>query len=147
VTLPRSGSRVRIPSPAPIFTTIQFSRPRYAGSRSYRRAMICLNSDSARSNLSLKSHIASRISRKVAADRESQSPARCVGRLGAVLLPGDAPFAAGAGGCTDLGMTVVRIAPAPAFEETMRSGDLAEDDATGQLAAPINHATPELAYV
>ena len=81
------------------------------------------------------------------ADRESQSPARCVGRLGAALLPGDAPFAAGAGGCTDLGVTVVRIAPAPAFEETMRSGDLAEDDATGQLAAPINHATPQLAYV
>ena len=79
--------------------------------------------------------------------RESIASAMRRAASGAVLLPGDAPFAAGAGGCTDLGVTIVRIAPAPAFEETMRSGDLAEDDATGQLAAPINHATPELAYV
>jgi hypothetical protein len=44
-------------------------------------------------------------------------------------------------------MTIVRIAPAPAFEEAVCCGDPTEDDATGQLAAPINHATPELAYV
>src|SRR5271163_847015 len=37
-----------------------------ADSQPFRRALISFNLDSARSNLSLKSHIASRISRKVA---------------------------------------------------------------------------------
>jgi hypothetical protein len=71
--------------------------------------------------------------------------ARCWNSLGplprcawedVVLLVYDAdPIAAGGGGHTDLRVTIIRIAPAPALEQTVRSGDLAEDPATGQIAA------------
>jgi hypothetical protein len=66
---------------------------------------------------------------------------------GAVLLPRDAPLAAGTGGRADLGVTIVRIAPASAFEESVRSGDLTNDDATGQVAAPIDHTASELTHI
>jgi len=36
------------------------------------------------------------------------------------------PPAAGRGGHTDLGMTIVGVAPAPTFEEAVRCGDLTE---------------------
>jgi hypothetical protein len=77
---------------------------------------------------------------------EAQS---ALGGAGAVLLPynADAAITAGAGGNIDLSVTVIRITPAPAFEEAVRSGDLTHDDATGQLAALINHAASELTHI
>src|SRR5262249_7199177 len=67
---------------------------------------------------------------------------------GALLLPHDADaISAGGGGNIDLGVAIVRIAPAPAFEQTVRSGDPTESDATGQIAARIDHAAPALAHV
>ena len=64
-------------------------------------------------------------------------------------LLNDAHTALAAGRCRyiDLGVAVVRIAPAPAFEQTVRSGDAAKRKATGQIATLINHATPQLAYI
>jgi hypothetical protein len=59
----------------------------------------------------------------------------------------DAAITAGGGGNTDLGVTIIRITPAPAFEEAVRSGDLTEDNATGQIAARINHAASALAHI
>ena len=56
-------------------------------------------------------------------------------------------IAAGGGSRADLGVTIIRITPAPAFKQTVRSGDLSEGDATGQIAARINHAASALAHV
>ena len=69
--------------------------------------------------------------------------------MSAVLLPYGAhiTFAAPTGGNTDLRVAIIRIAPAAAFEETMSSRDLAQDYATGQLAAWINYAAAELTHV
>src|SRR6185369_2399565 len=44
-----------------------------------------------------------------------------------------------------LGMTIVRLTPATAFKETVRGGDLTQDNTAGQIAAWINYAAPELA--
>lgn len=63
------------------------------------------------------------------------------------LHDADVAIAAGGGRNTDLSVTIMRITPTPAFEKTVRSGDLTEDDATGQIAARINHAAPALAHV
>src|SRR5262245_35665863 len=64
------------------------------------------------------------------------------------LLPDDANLIpAGSGGYTDLRVAVIRIAPAAAFEEAVRSGDPPERDATRQIASRINDAAPTLAYV
>src|SRR5262249_19966240 len=67
---------------------------------------------------------------------------------GARLLPHDADaIPAGGGSNIDLGVAIVRIAPAPAFEQTVRSSDPTESDATGQIAARIDNAAPALAHV
>jgi hypothetical protein len=39
------------------------------------------------------------------------------------------------------------MTPAPAFKETVRSGDLAQGNTARQIAAWINHAAPKLAHV
>jgi hypothetical protein len=59
----------------------------------------------------------------------------------------DTAIAAGGGGFADLGVAIIRITPASAFEQTVGSGDLTEGGATGQIAARINHAAPALAHV
>jgi hypothetical protein len=64
-----------------------------------------------------------------------------------LLHDADAVIAAGGGSHADLGVTIIRITPAPAFEQTVRSGDLTEGDATGQITARINRATSALAHV
>jgi hypothetical protein len=71
------------------------------------------------------------------------------GRFFEMPLLNDAHTAFVAGGCRyiDLGVAVVRIAPASAFEQTVRSRNAAEGDPTGQIAAPINHTTSQLAYI
>jgi hypothetical protein len=48
-----------------------------------------------------------------------------------LLHHADTAIATGGGGHADLGMTIIRIAPAPAFEQTVRSGDLTEGNAPG----------------
>jgi|GEM_PF-863942 hypothetical protein len=65
------------------------------------------------------------------------------------LVLNDAHTAFAAGGCRyiDLGVTVVRIAPPPAFEQTVRSRNAAQGDPIGQIATSVNHATSELAYI
>src|SRR5262245_11471402 len=79
------------------------------------------------------------------AGRRRRGPAPA-GRL--ALLPHDANLVvAGRGSDVDLGVTIVRVAPAPAFEQSMRSGDAAERNACGQIAARLDHATPALAHV
>jgi hypothetical protein len=64
-------------------------------------------------------------------------------------LLNDAHTALAASGCRyiDLGVAVVRIAPASAFEQTVRSCNAAEGDPIGQIAAPINYATRQLAHI
>ena len=53
------------------------------------------------------------------------------------LLPDDADLiAAGSGGYANLRVAVIRIAPAAAFEEAVRSGDPPERDATRTHSAP-----------
>ncbi len=44
-------------------------------------------------------------------------------------------------------MAVIRIAPAAAFEEAVRSGDPSERDATRQIATRIDDAAPTLAHI
>ena len=56
-------------------------------------------------------------------------------------------IATGSGGHVYLGMTIVRLTPATAFKETVRGGDLTQDNTAGQIAAWINYAAPELAQV
>ena len=59
----------------------------------------------------------------------------------------DAAIAAGSGGHVDLGVEIIRITPAPAFEQPVRSSDSTKGDATRQIAALIIHATSALANV
>ena len=65
------------------------------------------------------------------------------------LVLSDVYTALATGGCRniDLGVAVVRIAPASALEQTVRSRNTAQGDPIGQIAAPVNHATSELAYI
>src|SRR5262245_33918380 len=67
----------------------------------------------------------------------------------AVLLLHDADvaIAAGSGRNTDLGVAIVRIAPASALEETVRGRNLAEGGANGQVAARIDDAASALTHV
>jgi len=39
------------------------------------------------------------------------------------------------------------MTPAPAFKETVRGGDLTQDNTARQVAAWINHTAPQLAHV
>ena len=64
-----------------------------------------------------------------------------------MLHHADAALAAGSSGLANLGVTIIRITPAPAFEQTVRNSDLTEGEATGQIAARINHAASALAHV
>ena len=68
--------------------------------------------------------------------------------MSALLLhdPG-AAFRTGGSGDVDLGMTIVRIAPASPFEQTVRSSYFAHGHTPRQIAARINDAAPELAYI
>jgi hypothetical protein len=50
-------------------------------------------------------------------------------------------------GHIDLRVTVIGIAPAPAFEQAMRCRDPTQRDAAGQMAAPVNDAAAELADI
>jgi hypothetical protein len=50
-------------------------------------------------------------------------------------------IAAGGGSHADLGVAIIRITPAPASEQPVRSGDSTKGGATRQIAAQINHAT------
>ncbi|MGA7185963.1 MAG: hypothetical protein WBY67_22145, partial [Pseudolabrys sp.] len=59
----------------------------------------------------------------------------------------DAAFAAACGRHINLRMDIVRIAPTPAFEQTVCRSDLTKGNATRQIASPVDHASPELAYV
>src|SRR5262249_17291716 len=54
---------------------------------------------------------------------------------------------AGGSGDDDLGVTIVRIAPASSFEQAVRSCNFAQGHTAGQITARINHAAPELAHV
>src|SRR5262245_37619939 len=73
---------------------------------------------------------------------------RCHARAKTSSLPDDADLIrAGSGGYANLRMAVIRIAPAAAFEEAVRSGDPPERDVTRQVAFRINHAAPTLAHV
>ena len=67
----------------------------------------------------------------------------------AVLLLYDTGVAitTGRGGDPDLGVAIVRIAPAPALKQAMRSGDLSQRRATGQMTARVNLAASELTHV
>src|SRR4051812_45167597 len=56
-------------------------------------------------------------------------------------------IAARTGRRIDLGVTIVRIAPAAAFEQFVRGSDVSEGTRTGQTAARVNHAASELAHV
>jgi hypothetical protein len=47
----------------------------------------------------------------------------------------------------NLCVTIIRIAPAPAFEQIVRSSDLSESSSVGQTAARINNAASELTHV
>jgi hypothetical protein len=63
-------------------------------------------------------------------------------------LPDDADLiVAGSGGYANLRVAVIRIAPAAAFEEAVRSGDPSERDATRQIATRIDDAAPTLAHI
>jgi hypothetical protein len=68
---------------------------------------------------------------------------------GAVLLLNDASAAITTGGRSnpDLRVTVVRVTPPPAFEESVRGGNPTEDDAIWQLAAGINYPASDLADI
>src|SRR6185503_16256851 len=70
-------------------------------------------------------------------------------RLGRCLVsPRDAAAGLTAGRRhVNLHVTVIGIAPAPAFEQSVQSGDLTEGSAARQLAARIDHAAPQLADV
>jgi hypothetical protein len=59
----------------------------------------------------------------------------------------DAAFAAACGRHIDLRMAIVRIAPTPAFEQTVCRSGLTKGNATRQIASPVDHASPELAYI
>src|SRR5262245_53423113 len=64
------------------------------------------------------------------------------------LLPDDADLvAAGSGGYANLRVAIIRIAPAAAFEEAVRSGNPPERDASRQIATRIDNAAPTLAHI
>ena len=67
----------------------------------------------------------------------------------AVLLAHNtvAVITARGGSNIDLGVSIIRITPTPAFEESVRSGDLTQDGATWQMAARINDTAPELTHI
>ena len=46
------------------------------------------------------------------------------------------------GGHIDLSVAIVRIAPASAFEQSVRGGDLTEGNAPRQITTPVNDASP-----
>src|SRR5215475_1284899 len=56
-------------------------------------------------------------------------------------------FAACGGRHINLGVAIVRIAPASAFEQAVRSSDLAEGNTSRQITTPVNNASPQLAHV
>jgi hypothetical protein len=44
-------------------------------------------------------------------------------------------------------VAIIGLTPAPALKEAVHGGDLTQSGAVGQIAARINHAAPELAYI
>jgi hypothetical protein len=57
------------------------------------------------------------------------------------------PSAARRRGHTDLGMTIIGITPASAFEQTMRCSDLTKGNPARQIAALIDHTATRLTNV
>jgi hypothetical protein len=64
-----------------------------------------------------------------------------------LLNNADVPITTGGRSNPDLRVTVVRVTPPPAFEESVRGGNPTEGDAIWQLAAGINYAASELADI
>ena len=58
-----------------------------------------------------------------------------------------AAFTASGGRDVNLGVAIVRIAPAPTFKQTVRCSDAAKGYATGKTAARIDHAASRLTDV
>ena len=58
-----------------------------------------------------------------------------------------AALATGSGGDADLRVAVIRMAPAPAFEQAVRRGDAAERNTARQVTARIDDAAAALAHV
>jgi hypothetical protein len=56
-------------------------------------------------------------------------------------------IAAGSGGEADLGVAIIRITPAPAFEEAVCGRNPTQGDPIGQFAARINPPPPKLAHI
>jgi len=70
--------------------------------------------------------------------------------LDAAALPlhdTDTAFTACGSNHIDLSVAIVRIAPASAFEQAVRSSDVAEGNTSRQITTPVNHAPPQLAHV
>jgi hypothetical protein len=75
------------------------------------------------------------------------SPQRLLDAAALALHDADTAFAACCGGHIDLGVTIVRIAPASAFKQAVRGSDLAEGNTSRQIATPVNDAASQLAHV
>ena len=70
-----------------------------------------------------------------------------MGTIDVPLHDAGSPLAAISRGHPDLGVAVIRMAPAPAFKQAVRGGDRGQCRAPRQIATLIDHSAAKLTHI